>query len=368
MRTLLISDLHLGAASHADILRRPAARAALAEALKDADRLVLLGDALELREGPVARALEEAGPALATIREAMAGRAVVWVPGNHDHAVVEEQLELRRFEPGADRLGLEQVWDAGEAPLPRELARHLDGVQLSFAYPGLWIREDVYATHGHYLDLHSTMPTFESLAAAVSARLAGGLPEGPRSPADYEAALAPLYAFSYKLAQADTRPGAPEGPGVSARLWASLNSRNGERSRVKSLAAAGTAGVLFPAAVGALNRAGLGRFKADISLEELTRTGAHSMASVVRALGIDAEHVLFGHTHRVGPHGDSDPDWPAGGPRLWNTGSWVWSPAFVGDRGTRSPYWPGHALVVEDEGPPFHLTASRGARDGYRLV
>ena len=185
---------------------------------------------------------------------------------------------------------------------------------------------------------------------------AGGLPDAARTPADYEAALAPLYAFSYRLAQADTRPGGPEGPGTSARLWSTLNRRDGDASRLRSLAAAGAAGVLFPAAVGALNRAGLGRFKADISLAELTRTGVRAMGGTVRSLGIESAHVLFGHTHRSGPLPHADPDWPAGAPRLWNTGSWVWSPGFVGTQGTRSPYWPGRALVVEDEGDPHHIT------------
>ncbi len=48
VRTLVISDLHLGNRGGNDVLRRPAALAALLEALADIDRLVLLGDLAEL--------------------------------------------------------------------------------------------------------------------------------------------------------------------------------------------------------------------------------------------------------------------------------------------------------------------------------
>ena len=35
--------------------------------------------------------------------------------------------------------------------------------------PGLWPADGVYATHGHYLDRHLTVPSFERLAAGGSA-------------------------------------------------------------------------------------------------------------------------------------------------------------------------------------------------------
>ena len=63
MRTLVISDLHIGASTQTDVLRRPGPRAALAEAaLEGVDRLVVLGDGLELRDGPHRDAVEVAGP------------------------------------------------------------------------------------------------------------------------------------------------------------------------------------------------------------------------------------------------------------------------------------------------------------------
>ena len=59
------------------------------------------------------------------------------------------------------------------------------------AYPGIWLRDDVYAIHGHYSDLHTTVPTFERLAAGAMARWVVHLPEDDATADAYEAALAP---------------------------------------------------------------------------------------------------------------------------------------------------------------------------------
>ncbi len=61
MRSAVISDLHLGTRLESDVLRRPEVRARLFDALGDVDRVVLLGDVLELRQRPVAEVLEIAG-------------------------------------------------------------------------------------------------------------------------------------------------------------------------------------------------------------------------------------------------------------------------------------------------------------------
>src|SRR3984957_3216462 len=95
MRTLVVSDLHLGAGSGADVLRRPGPRSALIDALEDIDRLVLLGDVLELRHGPRRDALAAARPFFEELGRVFAGREIVVVAGNHDHAVVESWLHAR---------------------------------------------------------------------------------------------------------------------------------------------------------------------------------------------------------------------------------------------------------------------------------
>ncbi len=51
VRSLVVSDLHLGSITGRDVLRAPAALERLLEALDGVDRLVLLGDVVELLEG-----------------------------------------------------------------------------------------------------------------------------------------------------------------------------------------------------------------------------------------------------------------------------------------------------------------------------
>src|SRR5215208_5571102 len=81
--TAIISDLHLGATTNRDVLRREAALSALIDALRDVDELVLLGDVIELRDSPVARVLAAARPVLAEIGRAMSARPITIVAGNH---------------------------------------------------------------------------------------------------------------------------------------------------------------------------------------------------------------------------------------------------------------------------------------------
>src|SRR5690348_15832859 len=93
MRTAIISDLHLSSAFGEDVARDATVRRRLLEEIGSADRLVLLGDVLELREKPLAATLEAARPFFEDLGGAMAGRHVVLVPGNHDHRLAEPLLE-----------------------------------------------------------------------------------------------------------------------------------------------------------------------------------------------------------------------------------------------------------------------------------
>src|SRR4051795_13741042 len=151
--------------------------------------------------------------------------------------------------------------------------------------------------------------------------------------------------------------GAPDGHGpshanASTRAWRAL-AGDGRPLRRALLAGA------FPLGVRALNRAGIGPFRADLSGPELRRAGLRAMVQVVARLRIDARHVVFGHTHRAGPLAGDDPaDWALpGGGRLHNSGSWVLERAWTRD-GTASPYWPGGAVELDDApggGAPRHV-------------
>ena len=66
MVTAVISDLHLGMRTKADLLARPDVRARLIGELESVDQVVLLGDSIELRDGPLSEALATTAPFLRT--------------------------------------------------------------------------------------------------------------------------------------------------------------------------------------------------------------------------------------------------------------------------------------------------------------
>ena len=340
MRTLVLSDLHLGSRTEVDVLRREDARAAMVAAVEGAGRLVLLGDTLELRHGPVGEAVEAGRPALEAIGDAVRpGAQIVLVPGNHDHALLAPWHE-RRALGGHAPLGLAERTGADASEALAELADMVRPARLSIAYPGVWLREDVYATHGHYLDRHITIPTFERIASGFMARVAGHVPDRA-TPEDYEAALAPLYAWLHVVARHTTSSFGAERQRGSQNAWTVLTAK-GPRPLRHRLMAAG-----FPWAVRALNLAGAGPLRADISPVELRRAGLRAMNEVVDRLGIPARWVIFGHTHRPGP---LDRDDPAEWGRLVNSGSWVHEETFLGRDPHDSPYFPG--TYVEVDGQP----------------
>jgi Calcineurin-like phosphoesterase len=358
VRTVVISDLHLGALGGADVARDGEVREALVEALNGADRVVLLGDIVELRERPLADSLEVARPVFEQLGRALAGRPVVLVPGNHDHGLVEPWLDRLRLD--ARGLLAETEWPVEpEEGAAGRIAGWMPEVELSLAYPGLHLREDVYATHGHYLDLHLTVPRLEAIAAAAMARMTGR-GKAPGSAADYEAVLAPLYAFYSGLAQAASPASLARGGTLSRDVWraASGNGRPPEADSPMRAAMAVASRFLLgrvtiPGAVAALNGLGLGPFRATLTGEELRRSGLLAMARVAEVLAPGAEHVIFGHSHRPGPlPGDDPAEWTTlSGHRLWNTGSWLYEGVFISS-GRESPYWPGTVLSLEDSGPP----------------
>lgn len=348
MVTALISDLHLGTRANGDLARRPEPRERLLAALAGADRIVVLGDVLELRERPVAHVLDLAEPFFRAFGEAAEGKQVVFVPGNHDHHLGAPYLEARALEGTARELPVEWVVPANAPGLLARIAGMMPGAEVSMAYPGLWLRDDVYATHGHYLDAHLTIPRLEGVLASLMARVAG-VPRGSAArPSDYEASLSPLYALAYRLAQHAPDSTITRGGGVSRGVWKRVNP-----SGSASLGGLLIGRVAIPAGVGALNLAGLGPFDSRISGEELREAGLRAMAEVAAALGVDGAHVIFGHTHRPGPlPRDAPGSWRlAGGGRLWNTGSWLYEPVLGGGNGD-SPYWPGTVVWVRDDGEP----------------
>jgi hypothetical protein len=328
------------------MLRRPGAREQLIAAATGADRLILLGDVVELRHGPLREAFAAAQPVLEEIGSALGERVeVVLVPGNHDHRLLRPWLGRRAADRVPAALGLATEVDWREDEPLAQIAGWLGAGRLRVSYPGVWLRDDVYATHGHYGDRNTTVPILERLGAGVMARVISQ--DGARRRAeDYEAALGPMYAWIDAVAEQGGL-GRRAGGSVQVRAWRGLQ-RSGRRLHARAI------GLGFTAFVIALNRAGIGPLRPDVSGPALRRGGLRAFGEVLAGLEVPARHVLFGHTHRAGPlPGDERSEWIAPtGAQMLNTGSWLHEPVLIGDDPARSPYRPGFAAVLEDDGPP----------------
>jgi hypothetical protein len=361
VRTLVISDLHIGAGTGADLLRRPALREPLIDAVRRVDRRVVLGDGLELRDGPHRDAVDLAAPFFEAIGRALGpDRELLLAAGNHDHGLVAGWIDGRLLVEPPGFLGLEEriaPRDAG--PLATALADKAAPTRVEVVYPGVWLRDDVYAIHGHYSDLHATVPTFERLAAGAMARWAVALPGEGATPDDYEAVLSPLYAWMHALTQRADHALISAGAGASSRAWVELGG-SGRRLRVRT--AVLRAG--FTAAVAGINALGIGPVERDLSGAGLRRGYLQGIVEFLHRLGVRAPHVICGHSHRSGPWpGDDLAEWTtSAGGRVHNTGSWVYQPHFLSDAPNASPYWPGTAVLIEDAEPPrlLRLLGDRG--------
>ena len=347
MRTAIVSDLHLASSFGEDLLRDPSVRSTLLDEIGAADRLVLLGDALELRELPLPKVLAAARPFFEEVGEAMAGREVLLVPGNHDHRLAEPLLEDVAMRDGGAALGLEQRRDPVEEPAAA-IDAWLGDAELSIAYPGTWLRDDVYATHGHYMDCHMSLPRIECIAAAAVMRAFGPVP--PRATAaDYERVLRPVFGFSFGLAQSGlarraTRP--------SEGAWRKISGRDHARTPLRRAAVRAAVAGGIPATVWTLNRLLRTDFDPDLSAAAITRSGIDAATELARRLEVDAAHLITGHTHRAGPEAGEE-EWALpGGGRLHNTGSWIFASAFHHPGTPPGPYWPGTVTWLDDEGPP----------------
>jgi predicted phosphodiesterase len=321
-RTLVISDFHLGGRLEHGVLTRLAPLERLLEAIQGVDRLVLLGDIVELIEGRPRIAMEIAGPVLRAIGAALGTeREVIVVPGNHDGPLVRPWL--RRTVPALS-IATEIPLDA--TPALARLCADLSPARVRVSYPGVWLDERVWATHGHYLDQH-LMP--ES-AIGVGRGSLRGLPQDGATPMDYE--LGRRLSLSRATGWVP-RPVAALLDDIAEIVRASTMPRVRRRILTER----------FAPMTAALLRV------------QMNRASMPALARVVHRLGVDADFVLFGHVHRLGPlPADDAQKWqgPHGSPRIMNTGSWLYEPLLLHRATPPNPYWPGGAVLLEPEREP----------------
>jgi hypothetical protein len=330
VRTLVISDLHLGGRLEHGVLTRPEPLERLLCTLDGVQRLVLLGDLVELLEGRADYAMRIAQPVLEAIgRRLGPDREVIVVPGNHDRQLVSGWIRATgsRLMP--------------DTPVPREVTPALERVtswlgpaRVSVRYPGVWLSERAWATHGHYLDRH-LLPVS---AYGIARGLLGRLPRKNALPIDYELAgglsLTRLEAW---LTRSLPRPLATAADDLAELLRAATMPRVPKRLLHRRMAP------MIAAVLGL----------------QMRRASIPAVVRVARSLGVDADWVLFGHVHRLGPlPGDSPPQWRGSGgrPRVANTGSWVYEPLLVHRAVPAHPYWPGGALLLDDNRDPRTIT------------
>jgi hypothetical protein len=324
MRTLVVSDFHLGARLHRDVLTHPDALEALLEAIAGVDRLVLLGDVVELLEGRPAEAMDTAEPVLRAIGGRLPRDAsLVIVPGNHDGDLITPWLHANGVP-----LGLDASIPRDATPILARMTELLGRAEVR--YPGVWLSEGVWATHGHYLDRH----LLPEAAFGIARGLLGRLPRDGARPVDYESAGGP----SLTRAEALLTRWLP-------RPLASLVDDLAELLRAASM----------PRVPRRLLTRRMSPLTAALLGAQVRRASIPALARVVHRLGVDADWVVFGHVHRLGPlDGDDPASWlgPGGSPRILNTGSWVYEPLLVHHITPPHPYWPGGAVLLEDGRDP----------------
>jgi hypothetical protein len=288
---------------------------------------VLLGDVVELAEQRPRLALARAEPVLRAIGERCAGKDIVLVPGNHDAALVRPWA--RTVGPA---LALDTAVPLDATPVLARVTSWLAPARVHVHYPGIWLSPRVWATHGHYLDRH----LLPESAFGMARGMLGRLPRDGATVAEYEQAGPSITRLEAGLLGRLPGPLARRVEGVAERTRASTMPRLQRR----------------------LLRKGAAPLTGRLLGLQMRRAAIPALARVVHRLGVDADWVVFGHVHRCGPLPDDIAEqWqgPGGRPRIANTGAWVFETGLLHGAGPAHPYWPGGAILVEDDADPRAL-------------
>ena len=205
--------------------------------------------------------------------------------GNHDHGLVAGWIDGRLLTEPSGFLGLEQRIEPRDAgPLAAALAER--------AAPAR-VRARLSRRLAARRRVRDPRPLLRPAHDRADVRAPGRRRDGAlgrpdarrrRTPDDYEAALAPLYAWMHALTQRTERTRCVSaGAGASARAWVAMGGRGhgaGARSARRLL------GGGFRAAVAAINALGLGPVEPDLTGPGLRRGYLRGIREVLRRLGV----------------------------------------------------------------------------------
>jgi hypothetical protein len=254
---------------------------------------------------------------------------VIVVPGNHDLPFIRPWI---RSDPR--RLTIETPVPPDATALLVQLLEWLGPAEVKVRYPGVWLDERTWATHGHYLDRHLLPESSYGISRGVFRRL----PSGPTVPATYERvhrfSLAPFKRFV-------------------PRFVARLIDDAAELLRASTMPSV-RRNVLNPR---------LAPLTSALLAVQMRRASLPVTAHIAARLGVRADWLIFGHVHRLGPlEADESEHWRGGpdGPALLNTGSWCYEPLLVHRATPPHPYWPGGAVELETGREPRAISLLDG--------
>ena len=260
--------------------------------------------------------------------------------GNHDHGLAAGWIDARLQSEPAGFLGLEQRFDAVDRWRPGSPSWRRPVRLPGHLAPRRRLRHP-RPLRGHPRDGADVRTARRRHDGAVRrpASLDGVTPD------DYEAVLSPLYAWLHALTQRADHTIVSKGGGASSRSYTALTRRSVRALPIQ-------AG--YRAAVAALNLTGFGPLQSSLSPTALRRGYLTGFRAMIERLAIPAAYVIVGHSHRSGPWPNDDlAEWTAAnGARIVNTGSWTYQPHFLTPNPIESPYFPGTAVIVDDDGPP----------------
>ena len=297
-----------------DLLRRPELRAPLLEAVRGADRLVILGDGVELRDGAAARRRRarrrRCSPTSA--RRSAPTASCCWSAGNHDHGLVAGWIDGRLQTEPSGFLGLEQRIEPARRRPARRARWPSTPRRRACASPTRACGCATTSTRSTATTPTCTRRCRPSSGSPRARWRAGScaLPDDGATPDDYEAVLAPLYAWMHALTQRSEHA-------ADHRRRGRLRARLG---RARRRAAAAGARCAPPRSAPAtrprsrrINALGLGPARPrPLRRRRCAAATCAASARCCAASASRAPHVIWGHSHRSGP-------WPGDDPAEWTT-------------------------------------------------